>query len=239
MKHLLVRMLAIPAVMAVMLALGACNKKEDVQVSQGPGGGGRPGMGGGMPGMGGGARTPIGEIMGKLTRGPQSLHSLIGQELEAESTEWDKIATQSKDYVAMTKEMAKFDPPKGSKESWEKHTSEFAGAASALEKAAGAKNKEGALSAHKTLANSCNACHQEHRAGLGGMGGFGPPGGMGGFGPPGKGGFGPPGDKAGFGPPEGMGPPGKGGFGPPDGKVPPGKGPAPRKGGDEPQSKGD
>ena len=208
MMSLLVRTLGIPAVMVLTLALCACNKKEDVQVSMGPTGGMRPGMGG--------PRSPIGEIMGKLTRGPQSLNSLIGEELKADDPEWDKLASQSKDYVAMTRQMAKYDPPRGDKESWEKHTSAFAEAAAALEKAAGAKDKEAALSAHKTLANSCNACHQAHRGGPGGMGGFGPPGGKGGFGPPGK-----------------------GGFGPPDGKSPPGKAPPPGKGGDKPPAKDD
>src|SRR5216684_7603845 len=100
MARLVRRALALPAMVAVMLALGACNKKEDVQVSQGPPGGGGPGMGG-MPGMGGGPPSPIREIMTKLTKGPQSLTSIIGEELKADAPEWDKIAPQAKEYVEM------------------------------------------------------------------------------------------------------------------------------------------
>jgi hypothetical protein len=227
MKRFLSRTLAFPAVIAAMIVLGACNKKDDIQTSQGPPGGGGPGMGGGMPGMRGGPRSPVGEIMMKIGgRNPQALAPAIGEALKAETPEWDKLVSQTKELLEMTQSMAKYDPPNGSKESWAKYTSEFSSSASALEKAATAKDKDGALSAHKSVTNSCNACHQEHRAG---PGGFGPMGGKGGFGPPGKGGFGPPGKDGGFGPPPGK----DGGFGPPPGKGPPGKGDGPPPGKDE------
>jgi mono/diheme cytochrome c family protein len=143
--------------------------------------------------------------MTKLTKGPQSLTSVIGEELKADAPEWDKIAPQTKEYVEMAGTMAKYDPPKGSKESWAKYTTSFTASAAALEKAASAKDKDGAIAAHKSLSASCMACHQKHR---GGPGGFGPMGGKG---------FGPPGKDGGFGPPPGKGgpPPGSGGGEPP------------------------
>jgi hypothetical protein len=216
MKRFLSRTLALPSLIVALIALGACNKKEDVQVSQPPPGG--PGMGGGMPGMGGmrsGPPSPVREIMMKIGgRSPQALTPAIGEALKADPPEWDKIASQAKEFVEMTQSLAKYDPPKGSKESWAKYTSEFTASASALQKAGAARDKDGALSAHKTLTNSCNACHQEHR---GGPGGFGFPGGKGGFGPPDGKGFGPPGKDGGFGPPGGKGPP-------PSKEEPPAKG---------------
>ena len=221
MNRLLKRAGALSTVLGFTLVVAACNKKEETQVSQGPPGGmpggrGGPGFGPGMGGMGG-SPSPIGQIMAKLTRGPQSLTSVIGQELKSDSPPWDQLQSQTKEYVELASSMAKHDPPKGSKESWAKLAGEFANSAAALEKAAQAKDKDAAVAAHQSLSNSCMACHQQHRAG---PGGFGPPGGMG-FGPPGKdGGFPPPG-KGGFPPPgKDGGPPPKDRGTPPDGKGP-------------------
>jgi hypothetical protein len=195
MKKVLSRALTLPVLLAAMLALTACNKsKEAEQSNQGPPGGG-PRFG---PGMGG-PPSPIRDIMVKLAKGPQSLTSQVGQELQADPPEWDKVQFQMKEYTELVQSMAKHDPPRGDKESWAKMTGSFAEAASALQKAVLAKDKEGAAAAQKNIAKTCTSCHLQHRSGPGGMGGFGPPGQ--GFGPPGKnGGFPPDGGKA-FGPP--------------------------------------
>jgi hypothetical protein len=132
--------------------------------------------------------------MVKLAKGPQSLTSVIGEELKAESPPWDKLQAQTKEYVELASTLVTHDPPKGSKESWTNLTSGFTSSATALNEAVQAKDKNAALGAHQAITGSCMACHQQHR---GGPGGFGPPG-KGGFGAPGKGGFGPPG-KGGFG----------------------------------------
>lgn len=191
MRRLFDRALVIQAVLAVILAVGACKKsKEDTSsTNAGPPGGGR--MVGPNREGGPGASTPIREIMVKLTKGPQSLTSLIGDELKAEPPPWDTIQAQTKEYVQLAGSMAKHDPPKGSKESWAKQTSLYTESATALEKAAQSKNKEKALEVHQTITDSCMACHREHRGGPGGPGGGRP----GGFGPPGGGrpGGGPPG----------------------------------------------
>jgi len=148
-----------------------------------PGANGKFGSGGPR-----GNRGPIAEIMGKLTKGPQSLTTVIGQELETDPLPWDKLQSQSKEFAELARTMGKYDPPKGSKESWAKMTSAYTDSAVALEKAVEAKDKDAALAAHQTLSNSCKACHNEHK----GMGGFGP---RGKFGGP-KGPFGaPPGEK--------------------------------------------
>src|SRR5262249_31513592 len=156
-------------------------------------------------------------IMRKLTREPQSLTSVIGQELKSDPPPWDQLQSQTKEYVDLAGSMAKLDPPKGSKESWAKLAGEFADFAAALDKAAQAKDKDAALAAHQSLTSSCMTCHHQHRAGPGGCG---PPGGMG-FGPPGKDGGFPPGKGGGFPPPgKGGGSPQKDGGPPPEGKGP-------------------
>jgi hypothetical protein len=167
------RLLAGSALLAVLLAAGACNRKKDTggQFS------GPPGQG---PWAGGdsGPSTPIKEIMNKLTKGPQSLTSVIGRELQQDPPPWDTIGPQAKEFAQLAADMSKYDPPKGSKDSWLKLTSAYAGTAADLDKAAKAQDRESAVSAHETLSHSCMACHRAHHAMGPGMGGMPiPPGG--------------------------------------------------------------
>ena len=182
MRRLVSRVLIMLCLSAMFLAAGACQKpKEDANVApqeddgfmRGRGMGGRP--------------SPLRDLMVKLAKGPQSLNSLIGAELKTEPPPWDTIQKQAKEFLQLASSMGQLDPPKGSKESWTKHTSSFVASADALEKAGLSKNKDKALEAHATLGQSCMSCHREHRGGPGGgPGGFGPPGGgRPGVGPPG------------------------------------------------------
>lgn len=166
MRKCLGRVLVLGLLLAVLVAAPACNKSNNNdQVN--PGGG--PWLGGGGP------KTPIGEMMTKLGKGPQSLTETLGRELQTDPPPWDAIAPQTKEYAQLTASLSKFDPPKGSKESWTKQTAAFAESAAALDRAAGAKDKNAALAAHGVLTKSCMACHREHRAGPGGMRGPGGP----------------------------------------------------------------
>lgn len=169
------RVLVFALLLAVLAAAPACNKSNNNdQVNQGVGNGGGP-----WPGAGG-PKTPTGEIMTKLGKGPQSLTETIGRELNTDPPPWDTIGPQTKEYAQLAASLSKYDPPKGSKESWTKQSASFAESAAALDRASGAKDKDAALAAHGALTKSCMACHREHRAGPGGRrrpGGFGPPGG--------------------------------------------------------------
>ncbi len=100
-----------------------------------------------------------------------AFRTLIGSELKVEQPAWETIQPQTKEYAQLAADLAKHDPPKGSKESWAKLASEYAGFATELDKAAQAKDKTKATEAHEDLASSCNACHREHRGGPGMMGG--------------------------------------------------------------------
>src|SRR3954469_25753472 len=140
------------AVAAVVLAAAACNKtKNSTPVIAGPGPGGP------------GASSPIREIMVKLTKGPQSLTPMIGEELKADPPPWDTIQPQAKEFAELAAKMGQYDPPKGDKDSWAKLTSEYTASATALDQAAQAKDKDAALTAHDALTHSCMACHREHR----------------------------------------------------------------------------
>ena len=107
--------------------------------------------------------TPITQLMFKVASGPESLTYVIGRELRAEPPPWDKIQTQANEFVELVGTLAKYDPPRGSKESWAKLTSDYASTAAALERAAKAKDKTAAVTAHDTLKNCCQTCHKEHK----------------------------------------------------------------------------
>jgi hypothetical protein len=166
------------ALLAVVVVGPACNKNKntDTVVQGGGEGGPPPGMGGppGMMGGGpGGPRGPIRSAMMKLFRGNPSLKDSIKQELESGSPSWETIQPQTKEFADITASLIKYDPPKGSTESWTKLMTSFSEQAKALDHAAAAKNKEDATTAFKTIEGSCKGCHDEHRGGRGGMpGGF-------------------------------------------------------------------
>jgi hypothetical protein len=165
-------------------------------VAPAPGGPG-PALGG-PGGPGGGKSSPeIKQIMVRLTKGPNSLTPVIGNELKSATPPWDSIQGQTKEYAQLAADMGKYDPPKGDKDSWAKLSAAYAGLATDLDRAAQARDKDAALAAHGQITNSCNSCHRQHRVMGPGMGG--PPGGF--RGGPGRGGPGPGPGGPGGGPP--------------------------------------
>jgi hypothetical protein len=124
--------------------------------------------------------TPtIRQIMGKLTKGPNSLTPVIGKALEAEAPDWTAIQPQTDEYARLAAALVKNTPRKGSPESWAKLSAAFGESADALNKAAKGKNRDSALEAHSQITGSCMECHRQHRTmgpGMGKMGGPPPPG---------------------------------------------------------------
>lgn len=178
----------------------------------GPGEPGPGAPGAGSPGgkLGGGRRSPIRNIMVKIDdRRPQGLTKAIKTGLAAARPDWPAIEKHASEYASLASELGTYDPPRGSKESWTRLTTALNTSATALEKAARARNKDEALAAGQRLSGSCMECHREHRR----MGG--------GFGPRGKDAPPPGGKPPAGGPPPGSGPPGDGlpGGGPPPGAA--------------------
>jgi hypothetical protein len=209
------------ALSAGMLCWAGCDSTSNeeaapnvVNAPAGPGGpGGAPPPGGGVPGgpgPGGGRSSPIRNLMMKINdRNPNALTKSIARGLESNQPDWPTLEKQAGEFVQVTNDLAKYDPPRGSKESWDKLTKTFQESASELDQAVRAKKRDDAVAASTELSNSCMQCHREHRRMPGG--GFGRPGG------------GPPGGR--FGPPGGGPPPGGGG--PSGGGPPPAAGPPP------------
>ena len=200
MKRLPRWVLTVMSVFGAFVATWGCGPKDTgPAVSTPPEGwqqqagrmGGGPGGPGGRGGPGGGrGGSPIGQLMGKLDKGPNSLRN-ISNNLNGDAPDWSKIQAQTTDYAQNAGELGKLDPSKGSKETWAKLTAAFATSATELDKAAQAKDAATAKNVVTKIQGSCKECHDGHRGGPGG--GFGPPGGRGGpgggrpGGPPGGG----------------------------------------------------
>jgi cytochrome c556 len=147
---------ALPSVvlLAVLLATAGCGNSTQVASPPAP-----SGMGGSP------ARSK--QIMARIGKPPEFLTKSIGEELQAEKPDWDKLQTQASEYATVTTALRWCDPPKGSKESWTKYTGEFADTAKALASAVQEKDVEKAKTAHKKLESSCKECHTAHRGGRG------------------------------------------------------------------------
>ena len=65
----------------------------------------------------------------KLTKGPNSLTPVIGNELGQDPPPWETIQGQTKEYIQSASELGTYDPPKGAKESWIALTTAFADSA--------------------------------------------------------------------------------------------------------------
>lgn len=103
------------------------------------------------------------EIMKKLHKGPDAPLALVKRGLQADQPDWEEIQKTTRDFAVLGEALAKNDPPKGGKDSWEKLCKEYADSAKAMDEAARKKDSTGALAGQKILAGSCSTCHKAHR----------------------------------------------------------------------------
>ncbi|MFL5243477.1 MAG: cytochrome C [Gemmataceae bacterium] len=109
-------------------------------------------------------KTPtIKEVMGKLTKGPNSLTTTIGKELNVDEPTWDDIKKQSKEFCTFAEALGRNKPPKGDAKSWSTLTEAYADNAKSLSEAADKMDKKAAVAAHRKLQTACMNCHKAHR----------------------------------------------------------------------------
>jgi cytochrome c556 len=102
-------------------------------------------------------------IMTKAHKGGDSILAKLRGELEADDTDWAQVQKMSQELVDVGTALGKNTPPRGEKKSWQEKTSLYKANATALNKAAGRKDKEQAQGAFKRLQSSCLACHKAHK----------------------------------------------------------------------------
>jgi hypothetical protein len=110
-------------------------------------------------------KTPtIKEVMKKLHKGNDCLRAKIDKGLKAGEPDWDTVQKETKEFKQMAEALPKNEPPKGTKEAWEKIAKEFVTNATAMDDAAKKKDKKAAQAAHGKMGNAaCKSCHTAHK----------------------------------------------------------------------------
>ena len=105
----------------------------------------------------------IKKVMNKLHKGSTSEQNVLKKEAQANPPNWEAIGKLTKDFVILGAAMARNDPPKGDKESWQKLCADYTKTAKALDDAATDKNIDKLKSAQAKMGKSCKACHTAHK----------------------------------------------------------------------------
>ena len=103
------------------------------------------------------------KIMGVLHKGAKAHLSKVKTALKGDSPDWAEVLKDAKAIAKNGAYLAKNDPPRGEKESWERLAKTYASTAKTLEKAAEKEDLTKARAATKKLSASCKACHDEHK----------------------------------------------------------------------------
>ena len=84
-------------------------------------------------------------------------------ELAEATPDWTKIKKTAKVFGTYGPSLAKNDPPKGEKASFEKLATAYGKNCEALAKAAEGEDLEGVKAAFGKIGGACMACHKAHR----------------------------------------------------------------------------
>ncbi len=105
----------------------------------------------------------IKKIMGKLHKGKDAAGSVLKKSLAKSVPDWDEIKKSTKVFATYGPSLAKNDPPKGEKASFEKLATAYGKNCEALEKAAEGEDLAAVKAAFGKIGGSCAACHKAHR----------------------------------------------------------------------------
>ncbi len=87
----------------------------------------------------------------------------IEKDLKEDSPDWAAVQKLTKTYAADTKELVKFEPPKGDKEDSKKLAKAYSDSVADLDKAAQDKDAKAATAAFKKSGTYCGTCHEAHK----------------------------------------------------------------------------
>jgi cytochrome c556 len=105
---------------------------------------------------------PVKKIMSVL-HGKKGVLKKAGAALKGDSPDWAVVKKDAKEIAKYGAYLAKNDPEKGDKESWEKLAKGYASTAKKLEEAAEEEDLPKARAATKKLSTSCKTCHDAHK----------------------------------------------------------------------------
>jgi cytochrome c556 len=103
------------------------------------------------------------KIMGVLHKGAKGHLNKVKAALKSDSPNWEEVLKDAKAIKKNGDYLAKNDPEKGEKESWEKLAKAYAASGKSLQEAAEKEDLSKAKAATKKLSTSCKACHDAHK----------------------------------------------------------------------------
>jgi len=111
-----------------------------------------------------GEKAPeIKEIMGKLNK-PTGVYFSMARELKEDTPMWDEVQAQAKILAQQAAALAKTQPPKGDKASWDALVKAYADNARKAQTAVQRMDKTAAQAAMALMGKAaCNKCHEAHR----------------------------------------------------------------------------
>lgn len=109
-------------------------------------------------------KTPtIKDVMDRLHKGAGSPLAMLGRQLKHTPPPWEDVQKTTKDFVTLGAALAKNEPPRGDKSSWERLAKSYHANAQAMDKAAQEQDLAGTKAARGRLGQSCKACHDAHK----------------------------------------------------------------------------
>ncbi|MBX9628483.1 MAG: hypothetical protein K2X82_32095 [Gemmataceae bacterium] len=102
----------------------------------------------------------ISEIMKKAHGKTDGYLGKIGK--AAKAGKWEDAQKTAKDQLILADALAKNDPPKGEKKSWEKLTKEYIATSKKVEEATKKEDAKGVEENLKKIFGSCGTCHKAH-----------------------------------------------------------------------------
>jgi cytochrome c556 len=103
------------------------------------------------------------KIMDVLHKGGKAHLSKAKAALKGDSPDWAEVLKDAKEITKFGGYLAKNEPPRGDKESWEKLAKAYATNAKALEEAAEKEDLTKARAATKKFGATCKTCHEAHK----------------------------------------------------------------------------
>jgi soluble cytochrome b562 len=102
------------------------------------------------------------EIMGKAHKGKQSLFFLVQQDIRKANPDWQADEKSVAEMIRLVSMLTKNNPPKGSKEGWDKLVQEYVDKAKAVQQNLKEEKLRESRTAFNKLMATCKSCHETH-----------------------------------------------------------------------------
>ncbi len=105
----------------------------------------------------------IKEIMKKAHGGRTSLYAIAWNDIHHEPPNWERARKNLAEMVRLCSQLTKSEPPKGSKESWQKFVQLYLDNAKVVQENLEKTNAAESRTSYDKLLKTCKMCHDAHK----------------------------------------------------------------------------